>query len=118
MPQHIYIRLSGFGLSLVPFAPFRAGQSEDGPASLDILYFTATGEQFTRVIADGNGGFTSKIDENTRSVYDVVEISAGPALPKWIIQTSVFSCDWPVEYEVVSTDFPRDPNFAQIRFVD
>ena len=108
MPHHIYSWISGFGLTLLPFAPFRVGQGETDPLSLDILYFATGGEQFARVIADGNGGFASKIDQNARSVYDVVEIRPGPALPKWIIETSAFTCEWPMEYELVSTDFPHE----------
>ena len=114
MPGHVYISLSGFSLHLLPFTPFRAGQGEAGPASLDILHFAATGDQFARVTADGNGGFTSNVDQNTSSVYDVVEISTGPALPKWIIETSVFTCDWPVEYEVASSTFPQEATIIDL----
>jgi hypothetical protein len=109
--RHHYIRVTGFGLSVLPFAPFRVGygeEGEEGLVSLDILHFATSGEQFARIIADGNGGFRSKLDPNTRSVYDVVEIRAGLARPHWILETSVFTCDWPIEYEVASTAYPQE----------
>ena len=114
MTNHIYIRISGFGLSLLPFTPFRAGRSEEAPTSLDIIHFASTGEKFARVIPDGSGGFTSKLDQNTPSLYDVVEISAGTALPKWTLETSEFTCDWPADYEIASTSFPRESTIIDL----
>lgn len=112
--NHVFTRVCGFGLTVTPFAPYRIAQGAAGPMSLDIPYFASEGEIFARVLADGDGGYTSKIDQNTRSLYDVVEITWHESSAPWRIETSVFWCDWPDSYDLISTRFPEEATIVDL----
>lgn len=108
MTQHVYARVAGFHLTVIPRAPFRIWKAPDPPTAIDVEHLAPTGRLFARVIPD-NGGYKSKISQNTPSLYDVVDIEAGPEIPQWRIETSVFTCDWPSDYQLFSNNFPKDP---------
>lgn len=112
--NHVFTRVSGFGLTVVPFAPFRMAQGIAGPSTLDVSYFAAEGEIFARVLPDGKGDYSSKKDQNTASLYDVVEISYYESLAPWRIETSVFWCDWPASYDLLSTRFPAEATIVDL----
>ena len=107
--QHVYARLNGFQLQVIPRAPFRIGRCVDVKDAVDIEYQSKDGLLFARLIPDG-GGYKSKLDQNTSSLYDVVDVNDGNNSGEWIIETSVFDCCWPVGYAICSNNFPNDPS--------
>ncbi len=109
MTKHVYAHVAGFKLAVIPRAPFRIMISKEALNAIDVEYLSPNGELFARVIPD-NGGYKSKVDQYTPSLFDVLEIGSGPDIPHWRIETSVFTCYWPVDYAVVSTNFPEDPS--------
>lgn len=108
MTQHVYARIVGFKLAVIPRAPFRIMAAYDPPNAIDVEYFSPNGDLFARVIPS-DGGYKSKIDQYTRSLNDVLEIDSGPDTDDWRIETSVFTCDWPRDYALCSNNFPIDP---------
>ncbi len=108
MTQHVYARIAGFGLAVMPRAPFRAGCPGEPATAIDVEHDSAKGRLFARVIPDGDG-YESQIDQHTESLSDVVDIEAGPDTGEWRIETSVFTCCWPHEYMLCSNNFPDDP---------
>lgn len=108
MQNHVYVWISGYGLTVVPFAPYEIKFGTDGPATLDIRHFTSKGNLFARLIADQMGGYRSKIDQHTKSLFDVTDIAEGAKAPYWQIETSWFCCNWPEGYSLFSTEYPDD----------
>lgn len=115
MSQHVYIRLHGYSLVVTPRAPYQilrtrdAGELTAGAADIDVEYFTQDKTLFARLIPDLSGGYRSKIDQVTPSIYDVFDVEAGSQTGDWEIETSVYACGWPAGYSIVSNHFPRDP---------
>lgn len=108
MVQHVYARIVGFGLAVMPRAPFRAGYADEPVMAIDVEHHSERGPLFARVIPNG-GEYKSKVDQHTESVFDVVEIEDGPDTEDWRIETSVFTCCWPHGYMLCSNSFPDDP---------
>ncbi|MEW4528297.1 hypothetical protein [Maioricimonas sp. JC845] len=109
MTHHVYTRVCGFGLTVVPRAPYRIRHAPEPPDAIDVEYDSPEGERFARLIPD-NGGYRSRISPQTSSLYDVLGIEAGPNLDRWRIETSVFTCCWPAGYTICSNSFPQDPS--------
>ena len=107
--QHVYARVAGFKLAVIPRGPFRMRHAPQPTNAIDVEYLSPDGEFFARVIPDG-GGYKSKISQQTPSLYEVVDIECGPDIEHWRIETSKFFCDWPLGYAVVSNNFPSDPS--------
>lgn len=108
MAQHVYARIVGFGLAVMPRAPFRAGYADEPATAIDVEHHSEKGVLFARVIPDG-AGYKSKVDQHTKSVLDVVDIEDGPDTHNWRIETSVFTSCWPHGYMLCSNNFPDDP---------
>jgi len=105
---HVFTVVSGFGLRVVPFAPFRASLGPS-PHVLDVECDAVVGEaRFARLSADGGGGYTSKIAE-VSSLHDVVEVEAGPKSDHWRLETHAFSARLPTGATLHSTP-PGDPS--------
>jgi|688.fasta_scaffold266391_3 hypothetical protein len=108
MTQHVYTRVAGFRLTVIPRAPFRIQRDDAALNAIDVEYQAPGGPLFARLVPK-DGGYTSKIDQSTRSLYDVLDIENGPDLDDWRLETSVFTCAWPHGYAVCSNNFPNDP---------
>jgi hypothetical protein len=111
---HTYTWVSGFGLEIVPFSPYRSGRDVAGPNTLDVSYFVPEGELFARIIADGTGAYTSKIERTTPSLYDVLEIIASANPSDWRVETSAFWCGWPPGFDLLSTKFPAQSTIVDL----
>ena len=99
--EHVWVRLSGFGLKVLPMKSFRASYSDQEPRCLDVEL--ADG-RFARIIPD-NGGCKSKIDRSTTaSLFEVVEMGQGVDLDRWWIETKLYSIDWPAGLTLHSDD--------------
>ncbi|QDU36710.1 hypothetical protein Mal4_09990 [Maioricimonas rarisocia] len=109
MTQHVYARLAGFQLAVIPKAPFRIQHTPDPPDAIDVEYHSPDGRLFACLIPD-SGGYRSKVNQQTRSLYDVLDVDAGPDLDHWRIETSKFTCCWPAGYTICSNNFPQDPS--------
>lgn len=93
----------------MPLAPFRVLRSDEDADALDVEHESDAGPRFARLIPDGSNGYTSKLDADTPSLREALEVGPGPAAAEWRIATSVFTCLWPAGFAVCSNQFPRDP---------
>lgn len=105
---HVFARVAGFNLTVVPHAPYRMRYADAASIAIDVEYLSPNGQLFARLIPD-RGGYKSKLDQDTKSLLDVLDVEAGPDLNEWRIETTVFTCCWPRGYAVCSTSFPKDP---------
>ena len=108
MTQHAYVRVAGFQLALISRAPFQLRYAHDESDEIDVEYVAPGGQLFARLIPD-NGGYRSKLDQHTSSLFDVLDVESGPYLDHWEIQTSAFRCCWPRDYAVCSNSYSNDP---------
>jgi hypothetical protein len=101
MPGHVFIRISGFGWTLLPVTPCRFEQlSASGPA-LRALHCDK-GRTHRAVLHFGAGEPYIQLAPGTASLKEVAEISPGPAVESWRIETSLFSHAWPKSFTVES----------------
>ncbi|MCA9038574.1 MAG: hypothetical protein KDA91_25790, partial [Planctomycetaceae bacterium] len=108
MPQHVYARLTGFGLAVIPQAPFRIQYAPGDGDAIDVQHQSPQGQRFARLIPD-QGGYKSKIDQYTDSLYEVLDVEKGPDTDQWRIETTIFTVAWPRGYVLCSNNFPQDP---------
>lgn len=99
--HHVYAVAAGFGLRVIPLAPPYAFTLGPDPAELDVERNTAAGDLFARLTPVG-GGYTSKIAEGVPSLYDVVDVTAGPPFDRWWIQTTAYRVPLPAEWKAVA----------------
>jgi hypothetical protein len=92
--SHVFVRLSGNGLRLVPYWPYRF--SRDGQA-VKVACWAAP--DVKEVTVDG------------ASVEGIVDVGKGPE-GDWRIETTAFSCAWPQDFTI---EAPTDPGDT-IRF--
>ncbi len=108
MTQHVYARVAGFCLAVMPRAPFRARHADEPATAIDVEHDSPNGRLFARIIPD-KVGYQSRLDRVTESLSDVLDIEAGPDIDHWRIETSIFTCCWPQGYLLCSNNFPDDP---------
>jgi hypothetical protein len=91
--MHVFARVSGFGLRLVPIWPYQF-QRED-----DVVTVThwRDGVAHTATITPGAA---SPAQADTGAVEDVVEVTPGPGRASWRIETSRYSVEWPSCFDI------------------
>ena len=90
MSGHVYVRLSGFGATITPCAPFRISRSGADGAGLRVT--CANGE----ASLDCSRGLPAP-------VRGVVDVSKGTFAGSWRLETSVYASPWPTAFDLVST---------------
>ena len=108
MTQHVFAHLAGFGLAVIPRAPYRVQRIDKTLDVIDVEYQSPNGKLFARLTPD-NGGYKSQLDQHTGSLFDVLNIEVGPDVKSWRIETTIFSCCWPIGFALCSNNFPNDP---------
>jgi hypothetical protein len=92
---HVFTVASGFGLRVVPVsAPYELAIGPE-PNQLDVERSVGQKRLFVRVTAVAGGGYTSKLAEDTTSLFDVVDIVSGPAVESWWLETGIFHVPLP-----------------------
>lgn len=95
---HVFVRLSGYTVRLVPYWPYRFAHVDADPRAVEVTRWTATGLA------------TAVVDATHASpVADVVDILDGPSTGSWRIETSVFTALWPDEFTIESSQDAADP---------
>lgn len=97
--SHVLVRMSGYGLRLVPYWPYRFARTGTDPSSVSVACWAAPGVK--EVVVSGTG-------QRAGSVDGVVDVEKGPG-GDWRIETTVFTCAWPEGFTVES---PTDPGDA------
>jgi len=95
---HVFARVAGYGLVVTPYAPYRLRCGPCGDNVLEVEH----GTRYARITA-GKGGYTGRIAEGTGSLFEVVDIQAGPDAADWMIETTGYRCLLPKDYWLCST---------------
>lgn len=91
---HVLARLNGFGMTLIPNWPYSFEREGEGSNVVHATRWTPSGP--AKVTIEPG----SPVDGN-----DVVDVGGGFDVPYWLIETSIFSVQWPAGFTVNS---PQD----------
>ncbi|WP_213011166.1 hypothetical protein [Paractinoplanes toevensis] len=92
---HVLARLNGFGVTLIPNWPYSFEREGESSNIVHVTRWTPSGLAHVK-FDPGN-----PVDGN-----DVVDVTDGFDVPYWLIETSIFSVQWPVGFTINS---PQDP---------
>ena len=106
---HIYARIAGFGLALMPEPGTRLVHGRAERNALTV--FPAGG---AAPIAIDPDELSERLSEQPTLVGPGLEAVALPGEPVWQIQTSPFSCPWPRSTELLIPDPPGQPSFFDL----
>jgi hypothetical protein len=94
---HVFVRLSGYQVRLVPYWPYRFARVDADPSAVEVTRWTASGPA------------TAVVDPTHPSpVAEVVDIQDGPSTGSWRIETSVFTALWPDGFTIESSQDAAD----------
>src|SRR5438445_1255340 len=108
MSHSVYARLSGFGWTLLPGAPFRFERVPHRPRLILVEHRTADGPR--RAMLDFDDPAV-ELAEGTSRLEEVLEFTEGPNFDHWRMVTSVYSVRWPEGFAVGSTTDPPGFDF-------
>jgi hypothetical protein len=106
MADHVYARISGFGWSIVPRAPYQAARLPNGTVR---VVHDSPGGRREAAIALTDEGIRFGLGEGTTDLKEVLDVQSGPSPDHWRIETAVFTTQWPDGFIVVSE--PKPPGF-------
>ncbi|WP_200214641.1 hypothetical protein [Micromonospora coerulea] len=92
---HVFVRLAGHGLRLVPYWPYRFARAA-GPSLVEVAVGSWEGER-RAVIGPGSA-----------SVPDVVDVTEGTVTGDWRLEVGPFTLCWPDGFDVQSPHDPAD----------
>jgi hypothetical protein len=98
MSQHVLARISGFGWTVVPYAPFQCESVADRPRALIVQH-----ESMGACVSVESGRPEFELAAGTASIHDVADVMRGPAGDHWRIETTVFMIRWPAGFAVWSS---------------
>ena len=116
MGTHVFARLSGHGLTLIPLNPYRFERTGGGAADpVRLTHWLPDGERAVTVTPrpmPRPGAPQVACAPGTASLDEVGGLQEGPWLDHWRIETALFTLAWPAGLSVVSAkDDSRPPAF-------
>jgi hypothetical protein len=108
MAQHVYARLSGFGWTLVPLAPYVIERLYDRPNAVLVRHESPDGLREALLVFGGNLPDV-ELGEGTQALAEVLDLQEGPHLDHWRVETTVFTCRWPEGFTLASPASPGTP---------
>ncbi|MFC0548893.1 hypothetical protein [Kutzneria chonburiensis] len=100
---HVFARLTGFGMTLIPIWPYTFDRVEHRPGSVKVTRWAGDTAHTAVVTGPADVELTG-----AESPGEVVEVLTGPAGSVWRIETSPFTIDWPEGFSIDSP--PADDN--------
>jgi hypothetical protein len=101
MSEHVFARISGYHLTILPLAPFEYRQSTDDDHLLLLSHTTSsTTKQATLRAYDD--GYRVELAPNTASFDEVADLAPSAHAGAWLIETSMFAVSWPHDFAFVS----------------
>jgi hypothetical protein len=92
---HVFVRLTGHGLVLVPYWPYTIERPAAGSDAVVVTNWRP------------DGPATALVDpSDAHSVPGIVDVEPGPDHPYWVIETTGFKAVWPDGFSVESTVDP------------
>jgi hypothetical protein len=101
---HVFVRLSGFGLRLVPYWPYEFARNR---ASVEVTNWTYDGPRSALI----ERGRPSSVD-------GVVDVMDGPEHRFWRVETSLFGFEWPEGFSVASAQDDSDHTLFYLKGPD
>jgi hypothetical protein len=108
MAPHVYARLSGFGWTLLPLAPFWFERVPGRPRSVLARHESPAGPRQATVSLDGVRP-AAELVPGTTDLAEVLDLLEGPGLDRWRVETTVFTCLWPEGFALASASSPGPP---------
>lgn len=96
MSQHVLARVSGFGWTVLPYAPFQC----ECPGSAQIVVMHDSRQARIDV---ASGKPILELAPGTEAVHEVADLLRGPEGDHWRIETSVFTIRWPTGFALWSS---------------
>lgn len=92
---HVFARLAGHGLVLVPHWPYTFERPDAGSDAVVVTHWRPDGP--AKALVDPSDAHT---------VPGIVDVEPGPDHPYWVIETTGFKAVWPAGFSVESTVDP------------
>jgi hypothetical protein len=105
MAPHVYARVTGFGWTLLPHAPFRFERVPGRPRSV-VAFHSAAGMSRTAALTCEGARPAVDLGEATNDLGEVLDLLPGLALDHWRVETTVFTARWPEGFAVESSAKP------------
>lgn len=106
---HVFARLTGFGLTLVPIWPYNFKRSPHTPDSVTVTHWA--GETAQTATVTGTGDVPAVVVTGVETADQVVDVLHGPDERVWRIETSPYSVKWPEGFEIESPPEGDDSPF-------
>ena len=113
MSQHVFARISGYHLTIVPLAPFEYRQSADDDHLLVLSHTTSSTTKQATLRAD-NDGYRVKLAPCTTSFDEVADLTPSAQAGAWVIETSLFAVSWPRDFAFVSPPDAGSPSMFDL----
>jgi hypothetical protein len=98
---HVFARITGFGLIVVPVWPSRVELVAADPAALRISTDAPIdGQPALSAVVRGGDTAVADLGEGVESLGELAEVLRGPDTREWRIETVVYSIGWPAGFAV------------------
>jgi hypothetical protein len=102
---HVYARLSGFGWTLLPHAPFRFERVPHRPELL-LVETNVQGVPKRAKLDFSRPNPAIELNQGTDGLEEILDFTEGPMCDHWRIETTVYSIRWPEGFAVQSQQEP------------
>ncbi len=106
MNHHVYVRIVGYGLAIIPIPGVRIAQAPETPGGL----------RFTPEDADQPTHLLNPVAavSEPQSLDGVCKVSPLQSPPEWRLQTSAYSCAWPPSFSLVAAADSQGPSLFDL----
>lgn len=93
---HMFARITGFGLIVVPVWPYRVELVASDPGALLVTRTNPVRQSV--VVRGGRENPVADLGEGVEALDDVAQVMRGPEEREWRIETSLYSVSWPAGF--------------------
>jgi hypothetical protein len=109
---HVFARVSGCGLIVVPISPYRLERLQ---GDADALVATRWDGNTRRIaVVRSHLGKLSVELHGATSLEQVADVEPGPAGPRWRVETSLYTVEWPDGFAVHSPPDEGGPSMFDL----
>ena len=101
MGRHVYVRLTGFGWTLLPLAPYRFERVDCQDRRVVVSHNREDGTRRATLDFGGTEPVV-RLDGGTADLGEVLDLVPGAGLDHWRIETTVFTARWPASFALAS----------------
>jgi hypothetical protein len=111
--HHVFAWATGFGWTVVPFAPYRFEML--GERGLRVEHQSVEGRKAAVLTVSGEcQGYEVVLEPGTAELSEVAEVFAGPKWYHWRVTSDVLHCSWPKGFAFVSLPGTKPPVFEWV----